>query len=114
MRISIEMMLETIMLAVGCLWIAQMISCNVAVLQARSYFYQVSDQIEYSQNDNSVISKAKKEASDRGYRLETVVLTEGEEESCLLLSLYYPMQIPILSKNTKVQTKEGVIQGYAR
>lgn len=114
MRISVEMMLETMTMAVGCLIIAGMISCNVSVLQARSYFYQISDQIEYSQNDETVISKLKQEASARGYRLEAELLARDGEESCFLLSLHYPIQIPVLSKSRGMEQKEGVIQGYAR
>lgn len=114
MRISVEMMLETIMIAAGCVLMAGMISCNVAVLQARSYFYQVSDRIEYSQNDEAVINSVIQEAGKKGYRLKAKKLSEDDENSCYLLEMHYPMQIPVFSKHGEAAAEEGVIQGYAR
>lgn len=113
MKIGIETMVQTLLLCVGCMILAQMISSNLYILQARTCFHKLADQIECSQMDKSVIRQCKEEAAEQGYRLECRQIDTPQGDTCLLLSLYYQLRVPDVWKE-KGSEKEGVIQGYAR
>lgn len=112
MKIGIETMVQTLLLCVGCVILAQMISSNLYILQARTCFHKLADQIECSQMDETVISRCKEEAASSGYRLECTRIDVPQGDSCILLSLYYQLKVP--GTGGKNSTQEGVIQGYAR
>ena len=114
MRVGIETIVQTILLCISCMVLAQMIGANLYMLQARTCFHMLANQIEYSQNSESVIEQCKEEAMRQGYRLESQQISAGEEDSCILLSLYYEVKIPGLTGSGEEKTSEGVIQGYAR
>lgn len=123
MKIGIEMMVQTIFLCISCVILAQIIGSNLYMLQARTCFHKLADQIECSQNDEAVIEQCKEEAKAQGYRLESQQIDTEQGDSCILLSLYYKMQVPGLGKHGNSENSEnsdeqgsleGVIQGYAR
>ncbi|MDD7388619.1 MAG: hypothetical protein PUG60_02980 [Lachnospiraceae bacterium] len=111
MKIGIETMIQTILLCVGCMMLAQMISSNLYILQARTCFHKLADQIECSQMDEKVIRKCREEAASGGYRLECTEIDVPQGEHCILLSLYYQLKVPGMGEDSM---QEGVIQGYAR
>ncbi|MDO5409021.1 MAG: hypothetical protein Q4F21_01035 [Lachnospiraceae bacterium] len=118
MRIGIETMVQVILLGIACIFLVQIVGSNLYILQARSCFQKLVDQIEYSRNDEEVLEQCKEEALEQGYRLESRFLEEKEGKSCILLSLYYDLKVPaMISSEKSGETKEkleGVIQGYAR
>lgn len=114
MKIGIETMVQTLFLCAGCILLAQIISSNLYILQARTCFHKLADQIECSQNDEAVIAECKKEAEDQGYRLECRQLDDSQGDACILLSLYYELKVPVVGKSMDEEKREGVIQGYAR
>lgn len=114
MKIGIETMAQTILLCVGCIILAQMIASNLYILQARTCFHKLADQIECSRNDEAVVEQCKEEASRQGYRLECQQIDVPQGDSCLLLSLYYQLKAPVIGKGETGEQREGVIQGYAR
>lgn len=111
MKIGIETMVQTFLLCVGCVILAQMISSNLYILQARTCFHKLANQIECSQMDEKVISQCIEEARSCGYRLECRRINVPQGDSCILLSLYYQLKVPGTAGKNK---QEGVIQGYAR
>ena len=113
MKIGIETMIQTLLLCAGCVLLAQMISSNLYILQARTCFHELSDRIECSQMNESVIRQCKEEAAKQGYRLECRQIDGTQGDNCLLLSLYYELRVPDTWKNAGSK-REGVIQGYAR
>lgn len=114
MRIGIETMVYTILLCISCMILAHMIGSNLYILQARTCFHLLADQIEYSQNDEEVIEECKEKASDQGYRLESQRIDMEDGTSCVLLSLYYNVKLFGLGEVEAKGEMEGVIQGYAR
>lgn len=114
MRIGIETMVYTILLCISCMILSQMVGSNLYILQARTCFHMLADQIECSQNDEKVIEQCKEEAAGQGYRLESQQIDIGDGDSCVLLSLYYNVKFSGFGKNGGEKGMEGVIQGYAR
>lgn len=114
MKIGIETMVHTLLLCIGCILLAQMIASNLYILQARTCFHKIADQIECGQMSENVIAQCKEEAEKQGYRLECQQIDASQGESCILLSLYYQMKVPAIGKGTVSEKREGVIQGYAR
>lgn len=120
MKIGMEMMAQTIFLCIACVILAQIIGSNLYMMEARTYFHKLADQIECSQNDTAVLKQCKKEAKEKGYRLESKKIETAQGDSCLLLSLYYEMKLPqwgsedSTGETAENKKREGVIQGYAR
>lgn len=113
MRIGIELMIETYLIAVFCIIMAEILSSDYQMLQARDHFYSMQEKIEYSQNDSEVILECVRQAEKMGYRLEWKELDEFN--SCILLTFYYPIPMPeFLKKGETVSAGEGVLQAYAR
>lgn len=109
-KIGIEVMVQTILISLFCLLLAQMIGSSLSIFQARDYFYKVVDQIECSENPEEVTQAYQKDADQRGY-----VLQAEKKENALgtWLTMYYEVRCPFLSDMDGTLPK-GVIQAYAR
>lgn len=114
MKIGIETMVQTLLLCVGCILLAQMIASNLYILQARTCFHKLADQIECSQYDENVIEQCREEAARQGYRLECEPIEGTQGDICILVSLYYQLNVPAIGSKESDEQREGVIQGYAR
>ena len=114
MKVAIETMVHMLFLCAGCILLVQIVGSNLYILQARTCFHKLADQIECSQSDEAVIAECKKEAGNCGYRLECERMDVPQGDSCVLLSLYYELKVPVIGKSQEEEKREGVIQGYAR
>lgn len=109
MRIGIELMIETCLIAVFCIIMAEVLAADYQMLQTRNHFYSMQEKIEYSQNDSEVILECVRQAEKMGYRLEWEELDESG--SCILLSFYYPVPMPEFLRNGgTISAGEGVLQ----
>lgn len=113
MRVGLEAMIETCLIAVFCIIMTEILASDYQMLQIRNYFYRMQETIEYSQNDPDVLQECVSQAEMKGYRLEWEPV--DETNLCILLSLYYPVPIPeFLNKGEMISAGEGVLQAYAR
>ena len=109
-KTGMELMVQTILISLFCLLLAQMIGSNLSVFQARDYFYRVVDQIECSDNPEETAQACQKDADQRGYVLQAEM---KENAPGTWLTMYYEIRCPFLSDMDGTLPK-GVIQAYAR
>lgn len=113
MRVGLETMMETCLIAVFCIIMTEILASDYQMLQIRNYFYRMQEMIEYSQNDPEVLRECVSQAEKMGYRLEWEPVDDSN--LCIFLSFYYPVPMPeFLKKGEMLSAGEGVLQAYAR
>lgn len=113
MRVGLETLIETFLIAVFCIIMTEILASDYQMLQIRNYFYRMQETIEYSQNDPEVLQECVSQAETRGYRLEWEPVDDSN--LCIFLSLYYPVPMPeFLNNGEGISAEEGVLQAYAR
>lgn len=111
---AIEIFSIVIVITIGCLIFASVISSNNQTSDARDFYNVVVNRIEDSNCNDDVISDCIKEAEEHSYELTVEDVTIYDESPSRMVVMKYYIHLPIYEMFGKKYEKQAVIQGYAR
>lgn len=114
MRMAIETFTLILIITVTCIMFSSMISISLQNSEARDYYNIVRNRIEDSNYNSKVMEECLKEAEKKGYQLSIQDVTVEQKKPSRLISLKYKIVIPIYRLLQNGETKEALIEGYAR
>lgn len=114
MRMAIETFTLILIITVTCIMFSSMISISLQNSEARDYYNIVRNRIEDSNYNSKVIEECKKEAEGNGYELAITDVTVSKENPSKLITLKYGITIPVYQMLQNGESKEALIEGYAR
>lgn len=114
MKIAIEIFSIVIVITLGCLIFASVISSNNQTSDARDFYNVVINRIEDSNCSEEVIRDCISEAEKHGYELTIEDVTIYDENPSRMVSMTYHINLPIFEMFGEKYEKQAVIEGYAR
>lgn len=114
MKIAIEVFSIVVVITIGCLIFASVISSNNQTSDARDFYNVVVNRIEDSNCSEEVIAECINEAKEHSYELTVEDVTIYEESPSRMVVMKYYIRLPVYEMFGKKYEKQAVIQGYAR
>lgn len=103
MRLSVEVFIAALIIAVGVLFSATIITNTTAISNAKQYQSMVTHKLNSSDFASEAVQTCKEEAEEDGYKLD--IQTDGNQYD---ITLVYKVNIPIVNFETNAKVKRSV------
>lgn len=109
MKMMIEHALTTILIVVGALIFAGIISVNLQISSAKQFHKEVVDRIETTNFSPVAIGSCVEEANKADYTLLVADKSVYDYKKSMKVTMFYQIKLPLLGI-----IKEGMLEDYAR